>query len=129
MEQGENVSQWTITPHTSAQNPSWILTLPEGSPIIGTGTKAFVEFKISNINTHFQPGPTIRKYVTTPPLQNRFIVAAGGDYHAGSSGNYDTHTHTIDIPAQSFTTSEDGSHTHKFPSHWYDRLVGKGAVQ
>lgn len=63
------------------------------------------------------------KSIQTPPLQNRFIVAADtqGEYGQGRAGDY-----KIDLPEQIFHTEQGGKHTHKFPSYWYDRLVDSG---
>jgi hypothetical protein len=47
----------------------------------------------------------------TPDLRNRFVIAAGGDYAVGATGNMSmpSHTHTF-----SANTNSTGSHTHTY---------------
>ncbi|MEM9903559.1 MAG: hypothetical protein AAF921_00850 [Cyanobacteria bacterium P01_D01_bin.44] len=67
----------------------------------------------------------------TPDLRDRFIMGAGSS-NANTSGNPDTHSHSVSIPQKSFTTSNNGSHSHKFPDAWYNRtdsVRGGGAAR
>jgi YVTN family beta-propeller protein len=56
---GQNASEWIITKIADKENPCWTLKPPKDKPIVGEGTKATVQFDISNIITDFEPGPTI----------------------------------------------------------------------
>jgi hypothetical protein len=56
----------------------------------------------------------------TPDLRNRFVIAAGGNYSVGATGNMSmpSHTHTF-----SANTNSTGSHTHTYsysvsPNHY-----------
>ena len=64
----------------------------------------------------------------TPDLRDRFIVAGGGSYNPGDSGNPDAHSHTVKPPPTEIklTIKKDGKHTHKFPDAWYDRSFREG---
>ncbi|MEJ2756366.1 MAG: hypothetical protein P8104_11205 [Gammaproteobacteria bacterium] len=62
----------------------------------------------------------------TPDLQDRFIVGAGGDASANTSGGPDSHEHSTTIPAKAFSTSNDGEHAHQMPSTWYNRGLSCG---
>lgn len=57
--QGQNAGSWSVTADPGQENPSWVLTPPDGSPIIGTGVQSIVGFDVSKIVTHFEPGPTL----------------------------------------------------------------------
>lgn len=63
---------WTITPGKDQQNPSWLLQPPAGQPIIGSGVQSTVQFLIQNIETTFQPGPTVLflSYTGVPGYQD-----------------------------------------------------------
>ncbi|KUZ80129.1 beta-propeller fold lactonase family protein [Burkholderia ubonensis] len=52
-------TNWGITKHINAEFPSWTLRPPLNQPIVGTGTDSAKSFLISNLVTHFQPGPTV----------------------------------------------------------------------
>lgn len=69
---GINGSNWTITPGTSQENPSWALQPPSGQPILGSGTASTVQFLIDNVVTEFQPGPTVMlvSYSNVPGFQD-----------------------------------------------------------
>ncbi|MDG0029090.1 hypothetical protein MMB68_05875 [Priestia sp. Y58] len=56
LRRGKNARDWTIIPNTSMQAPSWLLKPPKGSPIIGAGPDAIVEFVFEHIFTTFSPG-------------------------------------------------------------------------
>jgi hypothetical protein len=58
----------------------------------------------------------------TPDLRDRFIVCAGELHKLNDKGDPDQHNHSINIPEKSlsFTTSEAGSHSHRFPTEWYN---------
>jgi hypothetical protein len=57
----------------------------------------------------------------TPDLTDRFVMGAGGSEPAGEFGEEQTHTHDMPSWSISPTTSEEPSHTHKFPEPWYGR--------
>lgn len=63
----------------------------------------------------------------TPDLRDRFIVGAGKDYNQNDSGGPDGHLHDISPASQSFTTSDDGKHTHGCFPEWSDRQFDSGA--
>ncbi|WP_166922463.1 tail fiber protein [Flavobacterium poyangense] len=62
-----------------------------------------------------------------PDLRERFVM--GGDNRVpaeklGSKGEPDLHNHAINAFSNSFKTSSDGFHAHKFPKSWYKRDFG-----
>ena len=63
----------------------------------------------------------------TPNLTRRFIMGAGKDPDSapGLSGEADGHTHHVDIPRT--VTSNDGYHSHSFPSDWSITRGTRGA--
>ncbi|UUC45158.1 phage tail protein [Flavobacterium cerinum] len=64
-----------------------------------------------------------------PDLRQTFVMGANpanGNEQLGRRGEADRHAHTISPPAQSFTTTTNGAHTHKFNSGWYKRNFDKG---
>ncbi|WP_177735166.1 phage tail protein [Flavobacterium inviolabile] len=64
-----------------------------------------------------------------PDLRQTFVMGANpanGNEQLGRKGEADRHSHSINPPAQSFTTSTNGAHTHKFNSGWYKRNFGGG---
>lgn len=64
-----------------------------------------------------------------PDLRQTFVMGANpanGNEQLGRRGEADKHTHTINPPAQKFSTSTDGSHFHAFNPGWYKRNFGGG---
>lgn len=59
VKQGTNAASWKIDANTSAQNPSWTLSPPDGDPIVGSGVKSSVEINFGKLVTYFQGGTTI----------------------------------------------------------------------
>ena len=59
IKQGQNASKWRVKSNSERENPSWSLTPPNEEPIIGSNSKSIVQFDIENIETYFQPGPTL----------------------------------------------------------------------
>jgi hypothetical protein len=65
----------------------------------------------------------------TPDLVQRFVMGAhpdgGQPDGTGKKGEASEHSHSVDPPPVTFTTSTVDAHAHKPPSDWYDRqLVG-----
>ena len=63
----------------------------------------------------------------TPDLRDRFVLGAGASEQPHAKGEADTHAHTVGPLAQTFPTSDDGSHTHGMPTKWYARDFGGGS--
>ncbi len=64
-----------------------------------------------------------------PDLRQTFVMGANpsnGNEQVGRKGEADRHSHSINPPAQSFTTSADGAHYHRFNPNWYKRNFGGG---
>lgn len=64
-----------------------------------------------------------------PDLRQTFVMganSANGNELPGKKGDPDRHSHTINPPGQSFTTSANGAHTHRFNPNWYKRNFGGG---
>lgn len=62
----------------------------------------------------------------TPNLRDRFVLGAGGGEQPNASGDATTHTHPVAPPTQSFTSSQDGLHSHGMPTAWYWRNLSCG---
>jgi DNA-binding beta-propeller fold protein YncE len=54
-----SASSWKVIPDKVQQNPSWELKPPAGEPILVQGTGNTLGFKVDNIMTNFEPGPTL----------------------------------------------------------------------
>lgn len=59
---------------------------------------------------------------STPDLRDRFILGAGNSENPGTSGGPDQHTHYVG----QINTNYGGSHSHGFPSGWYNRNFKDG---
>jgi hypothetical protein len=57
----------------------------------------------------------------TPDLRDRFIVGAGKEHKLNDYGEPDEHNHSIDLSKIEVNISRNGSHSHGFPSAWYNR--------
>ena len=68
IQQGLNAEKWVVSFNGDDQNPSWLLAPPTGQAIIGSGVKSIVQFEVKNIQTYFQPGPTLMfiQYIGVP---------------------------------------------------------------
>lgn len=63
----------------------------------------------------------------TPDLTGRFIMGAGNGVNPKQQGDPDSHSHAINAPAQTFTTSKEGNHSHYFPQQWYTNQMDSGS--
>ena len=57
----------------------------------------------------------------TPDLRDRFIVCAGELHKLNDKGDPDRHNHSISVPSKEVNISRNGSHSHRFPTAWYNR--------
>lgn len=62
----------------------------------------------------------------TPNLRDRFVMGAGGSAQPGAYGDASTHTHEVAPPSTTYTSTQDGAHSHKMPANWYKRNLSCG---
>jgi hypothetical protein len=101
--QTDDYSLWVLA---DSSGPTWIeVGTPQGGIIMWSGS-------IDSIPSGWALCDGTNG---TPDLRNRFVIAAGGNYDVGATGDGSIPSHTH---AFSATTNSTGSHTH---SHTLDR--------
>lgn len=98
--QTDNYSLWVLT---DSSGPTWKeVGTPQGGIIMWSGS-------IDSVPSGWALCDGTNG---TPDLRNRFVIAAGGDYNVGDTGDGSIPSHTH---AFSATTNSTGSHSHAIP--------------
>ncbi len=120
---GSVVPVGSIMAFAGAQAPDgWLLCDGKSYPVSGDKNDLF-----NVISTTYGGG---NGQFNVPDLRQTFVMGANpanGNEQLGKKGEADRHTHSINPPAQSFATSADGAHYHRFNPNWYKRNFGGGS--
>ncbi|THF51772.1 tail fiber protein [Flavobacterium supellecticarium] len=119
---GNVVPVGSIMAFAGAQAPDgWLLCDGKSYPVSGDKNDLF-----NVISTTYGGG---NGQFNVPDLRQTFVMGANpanGNEQLGKKGEADRHTHSINPPGQSFKTSDDGAHYHRFNPNWYKRNFGSG---